>query len=320
MFPYWLRYLKDTHMWNKAQDGAGPLLGARNTASSSPLKDEDHEYKDWCSSRTSPEPTKVPKTMHVPRSIRAHVDLPHAGTSYNPRVEDHQALLEKASSAELARLNKEKALRKAAALPKHETRATEETDMQEMMEGLFDTSDNNDLAESAATDDDDNLAKSIPVKQKTKAQRRRAALEKKMKAHLEKEKQNRLRENDVYRLKRIKKEIKKAEELSKKRRERKQLLRVKKLMGPARIGPYKFEPAEEDFLLSKELPKSLRHLKPEGSILADRYKNLQLRNIIESRVRIKKKRRRPYKYLEKNAVRCVDEHYIPDNPLGISNQ
>uniref|UniRef100_A0A5S6QTR7 Ribosome biogenesis protein NOP53 n=1 Tax=Trichuris muris TaxID=70415 RepID=A0A5S6QTR7_TRIMR len=297
-----------------------------STGAASPLDQKAAELKEYYLRGTSVGFPKIPKTMRLPRSIRKHVDLPHSGSSYNPKYEDHQALLEKACLAEMAKIKKEKALKKAAALPKYGTPSTEETDIQEMVQSFLSNSDSQDLPEIAVTcgDDDsvnmDKPPKSVPAKPKTKAQRRHAAAEKALKKQLEKEKQQRVRENNVYRLKRIKKEIRRQEEMSRKRQERRKALRVQKLLGPARMGPHKFEPPDDDVLLSNELPNSLRRLKPEGSIMADRYKNLQLRNIIETRIWINKKRRRPYKYIEKSAVRCVDERYIPDNPLGIGVQ
>ncbi|GCC41989.1 hypothetical protein chiPu_0026409, partial [Chiloscyllium punctatum] len=44
---------------------------------------------------------------------------------------------------------------------------------------------------------------------------------------------------------------------------------------------------------------------PEGSILADRFKSFQKRNLIEPRIRAKFKRKHKLKYVEKRAFREV---------------
>jgi hypothetical protein len=49
------------------------------------------------------------------------------------------------------------------------------------------------------------------------------------------------------------------------------------------------------FQLSEELTGSLKSLKPEGNLLTDRFKSMQKRNIIETRVKqkiVKNKRKR----------------------------
>ena len=49
------------------------------------------------------------------------------------------------------------------------------------------------------------------------------------------------------------------------------------------------------FQLSEELTGSLKSLKPEGNLLNDRFKSMQKRNIIETRVKqkiVKNKRKR----------------------------
>ena len=49
------------------------------------------------------------------------------------------------------------------------------------------------------------------------------------------------------------------------------------------------------FQLSEELTGSLKSLKPEGNLLIDRFKSMQKRNIIETRVKqkiVKNKRKR----------------------------
>merc|ERR1711972_388255 len=68
------------------------------------------------------------------------------------------------------------------------------------------------------------------------------------------------------------------------RQAKKKAAAEEKKLGPVRLSNYKYEPQEIEIKLSDELTGNLRNLKPEGSLLEDRYKSLQRRNIIETRV------------------------------------
>ncbi|CAM9111697.1 unnamed protein product [Bubo scandiacus] len=74
---------------------------------------------------------------------------------------------------------------------------------------------------------------------------------------------------------------------------------------PRRLGRLRYEEPSLEVQLSDELPESLRTLKPEGSVLRDRFKSLQKRSLIEPRERAKFKRRYRLKYVEKRAFREV---------------
>lgn len=123
----------------------------------------------------------------------------------------------------------------------------------------------------------------------TKAKRqRRLLLEKVKKRQKENEKQQRVQQNEIFRLKSLKRQVdeslNKADEERKKRAiEEEQRLKY----ATKRIGRLKYEEPELELKLSGELTSSLRTLKPEGNILTDRYKSLQKRNLIEPRVRAK---------------------------------
>jgi len=79
-----------------------------------------------------------------------------------------------------------------------------------------------------------------------------------------------------------------------KRKDKKEL----KKSLPASITGHKYEEQDLDLKLSEELGQqggTLRSLKPEGNLLTDRYKSLQKRNIIETRVKqkiVRNKRKR----------------------------
>ncbi|VDN06100.1 unnamed protein product [Thelazia callipaeda] len=92
---------------------------------------------------------------------------------------------------------------------------------------------------------------------------------------------------------------KKRMELKNKRKFRKKQMHLinslvlRKFAGTQRLGRGKFVPCEKPVLLPEELPSSLRDVKPQGSILAERVKSWQKRNLLpvagERRKRMKLK-------------------------------
>ena len=74
---------------------------------------------------------------------------------------------------------------------------------------------------------------------------------------------------------------------------------------PKKLGPNKFEETEPDYLLTEQLPESLRKLNNANkfSLIRDRFKSLQKRNIIEPRVKQRKVFRHERKRVEKYSTR-----------------
>merc|ERR1712192_306004 len=77
--------------------------------------------------------------------------------------------------------------------------------------------------------------------------------------------------------------------------ERREKQRVEKMSGPIQLSNYKYEPQELELKLSDELTGNLRNLSPEGSLLEDRFKSMQRRNMIEVRVKKKKVEKRGHR-------------------------
>jgi nucleolar protein 53 len=53
------------------------------------------------------------------------------------------------------------------------------------------------------------------------------------------------------------------------------------------MSRHKFKEPDRDFNLASELKGNIRNLKTEGDLLKDRFKSLQKRNVIETRVKQK---------------------------------
>merc|ERR1719402_105640 len=109
------------------------------------------------------------------------------------------------------------------------------------------------------------------------------------------------REQEVMRLKSIKKELTMDEKETLVRKEKKKEKEIEKKMTAGQLSNHKYEDQEMEIKLSDELTGNLRNLKPEGSLLEDRFKSMQRRNIIEVREKQKTVRRLKRKTFEKRS-------------------
>merc|ERR1712200_397151 len=107
------------------------------------------------------------------------------------------------------------------------------------------------------------------------------------------------------RVKSLKKELSKEDHRTQENQGRREKQRVEKMSGPIQLSNYKYEPQELELKLSDELTGNLRNLSPEGSLLEDRFKSMQRRNMIEVRVKQKTVRKLKRKKIEKRATGWV---------------
>ncbi|MGH0180519.1 UNVERIFIED_CONTAM: hypothetical protein FKN15_004227 [Acipenser sinensis] len=117
--------------------------------------------------------------------------------------------------------------------------------------------------------------------------------------------QARDRQQQLFRLRSLKTEVLQQEETMGRRQEARRAKKLEEESLPRRLGKLKYQEPDLDLQLSSEMAGSLRRLKPEGSILKDRFKSLQKRNLIEPRERAKFVRKHKLKYVEKRAFKEV---------------
>jgi len=244
---------------------------------------------------------KTPSDYYLKESILPAVDTPHGGSSYNPSYKEHQDLLWKAAMVEL---NKEKKQHKidfhtTNKFPTSKDAPTEETWVNEMSEGMNELAPNTDVdndtdSKTPETEDEETKGNKL----KTRKQRRKELKLKMKEKRKNYEKREKARVQNVYKIKTLNKEIKAEEEkIAQNMAKRKDKKELKKSL-PASITGHKYEEQDLDLKLSEELGQqggTLRSLKPEGNLLTDRYKSLQKRNIIETRVKqkiVRNKRKR----------------------------
>ncbi|KJH49247.1 hypothetical protein DICVIV_04627 [Dictyocaulus viviparus] len=194
----------------------------------------------------------------------------------------------------------------------HEEKSLEET------EGLaidprynFDYSDVDTEDESANEHIDGKVKKVIisDALRKTRKQRRNAEKEKVFLREHRRRKEIERKQHDVYKAKKINKELAQKELLSEKKTlERKRLKFLRKMTTRQRLGRGQFKDEEEPFLLQEELTDSLRLLKPQGNVLSDRMASLQRRNMLPiggKRVKKKLKAKLKRKFVQKRSVAQV---------------
>jgi len=252
---------------------------------------------------------KVAKNRKVSTGTKlAAVEVPDAGASYNPNVEDHQTLLWKAAMVEI---EKEKVAQKlerqtTGMFPSRSEAPTEKTFIQEMSEGIVELNgdaEENDAAkeDSAEETEEVNFQNCSVLKPKTRRQkrdRRKRMFEDQKKAR---ERDVKIKEIEISRLKSIKKELKSEEALAAENEEKRKIAKEDRMAGPLKLSNYNYEPQEIEIKLSEELTGNLRNLKQEGSLLEDRFKSMQRRNMIEVRVKQKTVKRLKRKTFEKKS-------------------
>lgn len=182
--------------------------------------------------------------------------------------------------------------------PSKDKAPSAESKMKELSEGIVELGE----AEAEEEENEEEIEK-IVIGNKPKTRRQLRDRRKKIFADQKKEREKdvKIREIEVARVKSIKKELKATEMKTQERQEKKKAAAEEKLHGPVRLSNYKYEPQEIEIKLSDELTGNLRNLKQEGSLLEDRFKSLQRRNMIEVRVKQKTVRKLKRKTFQKRS-------------------
>ncbi|XP_027019323.2 ribosome biogenesis protein NOP53 [Tachysurus fulvidraco] len=250
---------------------------------------------------------KRPEKLNTKPSILPAVEVIAPGGSYNPDFLSHQTLLLEAHEAEVKKVKAEEKLEKRLAINRMDV-ATEESTFKEQVEGLIEEDEGDETIEIAQTTEDSIDAAVGPTAQrekKTERQRKREKAEriKELKRALDKKKlQSR---QQLFQLRSIGADLKHRELRTRMRQTKRKAKQEAQKSLPRRLGKLKFQDPDLEVQLSDELAGSLRTLKPEGSVLKDRFKSLQKRNLIEPRERAKFKRKHKVKYVEKRAFREI---------------
>lgn len=157
--------------------------------------------------------------------------------------------------------------------------------MKEMSEGLVvknQTATNSKSIEEHDEDDSIATANSKPIKnaKKTRVQRRKQREQKEADNERALVKLEKKKLSDIYKLKILKKQIEAKEKKEEILRQKRMEKCKRESTMPKTLSKIKFEPLDHDFQLPVELSGNLRNCKPSKTLLQDRYKSFQQRNII----------------------------------------
>lgn len=249
-----------------------------------------------------------PDTLKHISTLLPNVDTPQPGVSYNPTLKSYQTYVKEIAEDELRLERKEEKTKKNLELLPGENYVTQEEKLAEESAGLFDGDDVKVEEESAAERGADcDPSKPNLRERKTRKDVRQKALNKRNELEKKRLQELKTKEHLVYATRKLNKEVStmltEREEKAKVRKKKKAL---KKLMNPQKLGRGKFEDVGKAFLVSDELPGSLRELKPQGNILAERLKSLQKRNVLPvpgERIKSSLKKRLKVKEVERRSHR-----------------
>ncbi|XP_055752145.1 ribosome biogenesis protein NOP53-like [Salvelinus fontinalis] len=242
---------------------------------------------------------KRPEKLNAKPSILPAVEVIAPGGSYNPDFFSHQALLLEAHEVEVKREKAELRIERQLAVKQEDT-ATEETVFQEQVEGLVEEEEDEEEEE-----EDVSIRGGLQQEKKTEKERKRERADKIKTQQKQAARAFTDKKQQLFQLRSIQATLKRREQRTRDRvAQRKANQEAEKSM-PRRLGRLKFQAQDLEIQLSDEIPGSLRTLKPEGSVLKDRFKSMQKRNMIEPRERAKFKRRHKVKYVEKRAFKEI---------------
>jgi len=254
---------------------------------------------------------KTKKTVDLPS-----VEPPHPGSSYNPALDDHTLLLMEAAEAEKAREKRERRIEKLVRLPPREDMVTPAIKLKEALEGLAGAEKSDEEDDGETEMKEETFRPAVPAisaeNRKLRSARKREELRKKQEKEKRNQKLARIRQSEIYRLRSIKKDLKRQEEDRSKKKELRKIRRQRLAkVRPPKLSRFHYEPPEAELQLSTELRGSLLELKPEGSLLEDRYKSLQKRGVVEPRVKANHRRKYKLKKYEKRGHRDMPDGYLP---------
>ncbi|XP_036943927.1 ribosome biogenesis protein NOP53 [Acanthopagrus latus] len=290
---------------------------AKKKAEAEANNNPDREYYDiwgqesksaadpWYLQQTRKSLVKRPERLNEKPSVLPAVEVIAPGGSYNPDFFSHQALLQEAHEVEVKKQKDETKIERQLAVNREDT-ATEETILQEQVEGLVEEEENEEETAASKGEEEDVAVGAITLAaKKTERQRKREKAIKIKEQQRLANKQQTDQQQQLFQLRSIKASIKQQDQKTKTRQQQRKANQEAQKAKPRRLGKLKFQAQDMEVQLSDELAGSLRRLKPEGSVLKDRFKSLQKRNLIEPRERAKFKRRHKLKYVEKRAFREI---------------
>lgn len=236
---------------------------------------------------------------------------PHPGISYNPSLGDHQDLVASIVGTEEKVIKEEKHLKRvttqmfAKVTPEERDRLR----LKEMRSGM----DDDDEQEETAEQEENSL--NVPLtdapyrtinppvanKKKTKTSRNKELKQKELQKKLEEKKALKKQTADLNRIKSLKAEVLAEEEDLNEMKKKRKKTAFKKKFEPKRLGRLKYVEPDQDLTMPEDLAGNVRNIKTESSLLVDRFKNFQKRNILPVSVATGKQKNPKVKRFPRNS-------------------
>ncbi|XP_037816979.1 ribosome biogenesis protein NOP53 [Lucilia sericata] len=216
---------------------------------------------------------------------------PHPGISYNPSLEDHQKLIAAVVEKEEKIIKENKHLKRVTTqmFSKVTPEERERLRLKEMSAGMDDDEEEeqeneNKNGEATPSAEDDAPYRTInpPVenKKKSKTARNKELKQKELQKKLEEKRALKKQIADLNRIKSLKAEVLAEEEELNELKKRRKKTAFKKKFEPKRLGRLKYVEPDQDLTMPEDLAGNMRNIKQESSLLVDRFKNFQKRNIL----------------------------------------
>ncbi|XP_050681785.1 ribosome biogenesis protein NOP53 [Leptidea sinapis] len=224
---------------------------------------------------------------------RKAVELPHGGISYNPAFADHQELLQSVVQHEQKMMKKEEHLHRVTT--KMFSRVTAKEKQMEWEEEMSVGLQPHKPQDDSEPSDNEYRAVNPPVKNKKKDHKARRKQREQIleKERRKREKIDKKKITDLYKLRKLQSSISKSEargEVQRKKRTEKRQQHEKTALP--NLNAHKTPAVEPDFLPPDQLSGDLRTVSTNTNLLRERFESLQRRGALAaSKVMMKKKRR-----------------------------
>jgi len=239
---------------------------------------EENDYLDVVRKKAAM-PRAPPRV--APSKLPA-VDIPAPGASYRPTYDAHQDELGEAVAQVLAKQAKEKIWNKRQRLMKKPKTINEESEVQQLEEEREEDTPF-EMPEHVNLPNVDKKTRTVINKQRKK---------RKAEHELEEEQTSKKQHQDIDNMSALLEEIQDEEVARQEKQLAKERLEKDHELDPKKIGKHKLDEGIKQVVLTEDLPKQLRHLKPIGNPIKDRFVNLQKRNLIEVRGAVGRKARK----------------------------
>ncbi|CAB3233899.1 unnamed protein product [Arctia plantaginis] len=242
--------------------------------------------------RLRPKPP-VAKTL----ATRPAVEVPHPGVSYNPSFKEHQELLQEVGQHEQKMMKREAhLLRVTTGMFRRVTQQEKENQWkEEMSAGLPQPHNPANDPEPESETDNEYKAINPPVKNKKKDHKARRKQKEQIleKERLKREKINKKKITDLYKLRQLQSSISESEQQQASSRDKRvQTRAARAAAAPPALSAHAAPRPEPDFVDPALLSGDLRNVKTNSNLLRDRFESLQRRGALAaSKVMMKKKRK-----------------------------